>query len=212
MKKQGAKPVGRISCFVDGFNLYWGMKYKKLDRYLWLDIRKLMESVAGGPEHVVSVNYFTAFVLGDADKQKRQTSFIEALVEHSGLHVVLGSHQADDRVCKKCGHVETRYSEKMTDVGLAVQLMTEASQNTFDTAIILSADSDLVPSLQAVRDLYPEKTLISVFPPGRGSNHLRKASHGVIRIDSEPLFAACQLPEEITKGDGYVLRRPDAWK
>ncbi|MGH9629467.1 MAG: NYN domain-containing protein [Bryobacteraceae bacterium] len=47
-------------------------------------------------------------------------------------------------------------SEKMTDVNIAVELLQDAFQGAFDTAILISADSDLIAPIAAVRRLSGE--------------------------------------------------------
>ncbi len=48
-------------------------------------------------------------------------------------------------------------NETMTDVNIAVELMQDAFHNNFDTAILVSADSDLVGPVVAVQKLLPQK-------------------------------------------------------
>ena len=55
----------------------------------------------------------------------------------------------------------------MTDVNIAVQLLGDAQDKVFDTAIVISADSDLAGPVQAIRSRYPNKRAIIAFPPER---------------------------------------------
>jgi hypothetical protein len=48
-------------------------------------------------------------------------------------------------------------NETMTDVNIAVELMQDAFHNNFDTALLVSADSDLVGPVVAVQKLLPQK-------------------------------------------------------
>jgi hypothetical protein len=41
------------------------------------------------------------------------------------------------------GYVCTTHHEKMTDVNIAVELLTDAFQDSFDVALLISADGDL---------------------------------------------------------------------
>lgn len=50
----------------------------------------------------------------------------------------------------------TSYEEKMTDVNIAVELLGDAQDDAFDTAIIISGDSDLTPPVRATLSRYPE--------------------------------------------------------
>ena len=57
----------------------------------------------------------------------------------------------------------------MTDVNISVALLGDAQDDLFDTAMIVSADSDLVGPVQAVLRRYPEKRVLIAFPPRRVS-------------------------------------------
>jgi uncharacterized LabA/DUF88 family protein len=58
-----------------------------------------------------------------------------------------------------------RFYWKMTDVNIAVEMLVDAYNNTFDTALLISADSDLTAPLVAIRNLFPGKRVIVAFPP-----------------------------------------------
>ena len=64
-----------------------------------------------------------------------------------------------------------------TDVNISVELMADAFQNQFDTALIVSADSDLVGPVETVRRLFPTKRMVVAFPPKRTSFALQKAAN-----------------------------------
>jgi uncharacterized LabA/DUF88 family protein len=98
----------------------------------------------------------------------------------------------------------------MTDVNIATSLLTDAFQNRFDTALLVTADSDLTAPIDAVRRLFPAKRVVIAFPPERFSMTLRRAAHAFIHIERTHLLAS-QLPDTITKPDGYVLKRPAHW-
>jgi hypothetical protein len=50
----------RVITYIDGFNLYYGLKEKGWKRYYWLDIRKLSESLLKPWQELNEVKYFTA--------------------------------------------------------------------------------------------------------------------------------------------------------
>jgi uncharacterized LabA/DUF88 family protein len=98
----------------------------------------------------------------------------------------------------------------MTDVNIAVELLTDAFEDRFDTALLISADSDLRAPLQKIRQLFPEKRIVVAFPPNRHSFELRSTAHAYLTIGRASL-AKSQFPPEIVKADGYVLSRPASW-
>ena len=93
---------------------------------------------------------------------------------------------------------------------IATQILLDAFDHKFDTALVISGDSDLVPPIRAIRQRYPAKRIIAIFPPSRTSSELRKACDGFFQIGRANL-AASIFPDEVTKPDGYVLKRPPSW-
>ena len=49
----------RVIVYVDGFNLYYGLKDSGLRRYYWLDIQKLAKNLLKPNQRLVAVRYFT---------------------------------------------------------------------------------------------------------------------------------------------------------
>ena len=94
----------------------------------------------------------------------------------------------------------------MTDVNIATQLLIDAFEDRFDTALIISSDSDLTTPVRRVRKRLLNRRLI-VAPPNRRSDQWRKAAHGYIVIDADSLRQNV-LPDEIPTTDGFVLIRP----
>jgi uncharacterized LabA/DUF88 family protein len=114
------------------------------------------------------------------------------------------------RQCHACGAQWLSYEEKMTDVNMAVQMLTDAYEDLFDTAILISGDSDLTTPVTTLRRQFPSKRLIVAFPPGRKSNELSKASNGFFTI-GEAHLRQSQFPDQLSRPDGYVLIRPATW-
>ena len=52
----------------------------------------------------------------------------------------------------------------MTDVNIATQILIDAYQDNFDMAMLISGDSDLVPPIKAVHELFPKKRVFVTFP------------------------------------------------
>ena len=80
------------------------------------------------------------------------------------------------------------YSEKMTGVTIAVTLLADAHMNEFDTAIVVSGDSDLSP-------------------PKRSSFDLRQVANDSFRM-SDSAIRQSQLPSTVTKSDGTLPQCP----
>ncbi|GAJ06134.1 unnamed protein product, partial [marine sediment metagenome] len=68
-----------------------------------------------------------------------------------------------------------RYSEEeRTDVNIAIYLFKLAIQDKFDKAYIISGDSDLIPSIEAVKILFPHKQIGVTIPIGRRAELLKQ--------------------------------------
>jgi uncharacterized LabA/DUF88 family protein len=91
----------------------------------------------------------------------------------------------------------------MTDVNIAVELLQDAFDDRFDVALVVSADSNLVPPIAAVRRRFPKKKVTVAFPPDRRSTQLAKTATEWINV-SEQSLRQSQLPDRVTKSDGYV--------
>jgi hypothetical protein len=65
--------VARVIAYVDGFNLYHGLRERFRHRYLWLDLHRLVQRLRPG-DTIVAVRYFTAAVRNDPPALARQQS------------------------------------------------------------------------------------------------------------------------------------------
>lgn len=200
----------RVITYIDGFNMYCGIKSKGWQRYFWLDVQALSRNLLKADQTLSQTKYFTARVSGPADKAKRQRTYIDAIQTRPEVSIFFGHFLATPRECRNCGFTYDAFQEKMTDVNIAVELLQDAFQDAFDTAILMSADSDLIASIEAVKKLFPQKRIIVVCPPGRFSVNLTKAAHGYITL-GHGLIEKSQFPNEVTTASGFVLRRPTSW-
>ncbi len=50
----------RVIAYIDGFNLYFGLKAMGWRRYYWLDLFKLSRNLLKTNQELVAVKYFTA--------------------------------------------------------------------------------------------------------------------------------------------------------
>lgn len=143
------------------------------------------------------------------DKQKRQNTFIEAL-ETVNTKIFYGHYQKSPVECKRCGNVWPNYNEKMTDVNIATQMLIDASKDRYDTAMLISGDSDLVPPIKAIHDNFPEKRVFVAFPPKRYNNSVALVAKGSMIIGRKNI-ANSQFDTEIVKASGFKLKKPNEW-
>lgn len=210
MESDARNTAMRVVTYIDGFNLYHGMREGNYRHCYWLDVQRLAMHVMGSGTKLTEVKYFTSRVKGPEPTRLRQSTYLDALVQWGGVRVIEGQFLQGQLNCHNCGHTWPKHEEKMTDVNIATELLTDAFQGRFDLAVILSGDSDLTPPILAIKRHLPMLKVRVAFPPNRVSSHLRQAAHNFFRITLDHLEAS-QLPDEITKPNGHVLRRPASW-
>ncbi|MGI8335589.1 NYN domain-containing protein [Actinomadura scrupuli] len=200
----------RVAVYVDGFNLYHGIHGRWGRKYLWLDLEALGHRLIRPPQSLVAARYFSAPVRNDPESAARQKLYLRALRTRPTVDVTLGRFQQKHPYCRSCGATWTSYEEKETDVSIAVALVEDSVNDLFDTAVLISADSDLCPGIRAMRRLTPQRRIITVFPPGRRSDALRRACDGVRHLD-EATLRQSQLPDSVPGPSGLVYKRPAHW-
>ena len=201
----------RVIAYIDGFNLYYGLRASRWQRFYWLNLRQVALHLLKPDQTLVEAKYFTALVTTPPDKNRRQAAYLEALGTLQDFSIHYGHYLADTVVCRQCGHSYTTHHEKMTDVNIATEMLSDAFTDQFDVALVFSADSDLVGPVQKVRQLFPEKRVVVVFPPARHSNALKKAANATLHLDRATL-AQSVFPDQVVKPDGFVLHRPTEWR
>jgi len=199
----------RILALVDGFNLYHSLQEEpNFHRYKWLDIRKLLETYF--PRGLEKVLYFTSLTPWDIDKVERHKVFIRAL-ESTGVEMVYGKFKDKDRRCPKCKQNYKSREEKQTDVSIALTLFRMAYEKKFDEAVLLTGDSDQLPTLKEVHKCFPGLKLGVLLPIGREAAELKIESDFYLRI-RERVLSKCLFDETLTLKDGSIIRCPAEWK
>ena len=102
------------------------------------------------------------------------------------------------------------YEEKRTDVAIAVSLVALAYQKAYDKAILISADSDMIPAVQEAKRVHPTGTIINVVPIERRARALRNYVDQQIRMKTKHL-ANSRTPNRYTHSSGHVIRCPKTW-
>jgi uncharacterized LabA/DUF88 family protein len=200
----------RVIAYIDGYNLYYGLRDRGWKRFYWLDLQKLAEQYLRSDEELSETKYFTTIVKKPDDKRRRQQVYLEALQTIPKLSMFYGHFLSDTITCRNCGHTYTTHHEKMTDVNISVELMKDAFQDKFDTALLISADSDLVSPIRTIHQLFPNKKVTSIFPPRRFSLALRSVSARTLHMGHLELTKSL-LPDQVNK-NGIILNCPISWR
>jgi len=216
--------MAKVSFFIDGFNVYHSLKdeydiingingrYKhyKYRKYLWLDFHTLSQRFTRKGDTLGDVFYFSALAFWKPDSVKRHKLFISAL-ESRGINIILGKFKEKDRFCNNCKAYFKAHEEKQTDVNIGLYLLKEAFGNSYDTAIILTNDTDLIPAIKVVKGSFPHKKIGVLFPIGRWSSELNAASDFSRKIKKSDLLKS-QFSDNVTLPSGVVLTRAPNWK
>ena len=78
-----------------------------------------------------------------------------------------------------------KYHEKGVDVQLAVDLLVGAYENTYDTAILLSSDTDLIPAIKKAKEL------------GKAVEYIGFAHKPTIALQTHATLSRLLIQEEI---------------
>ncbi|MEV0592318.1 NYN domain-containing protein [Nonomuraea cavernae] len=212
----GDKPNGemaRVGVYVDGFNLYYGLRLLSRRRDLWLDLGELARNLLRSGQSLEHVTYFTALVRADPLAVARQRAYLAALRCH-GTEVVLGRFQEQVKRCRACGATWRSYEEKKTDVAIASAMVADVALGRVDVVMLVSADSDLCAAVERVREIDARRgaktRVVSVFPPGKSADGLRKCSDAWFPLGAA-VVRRSQLPEVVAGRDGARYHRPPHW-
>ena len=85
----------RVTAYIDGFNLYFGLRQSQLRRYYWLDLPALITTLLKPDQQLVATHYFTARIKTNgynAADAKRQSDYIDALTARPGLTTQFGHY------------------------------------------------------------------------------------------------------------------------
>ena len=180
----------RVIIYIDGFNFYYGLKTAPWKKYYWLDIVKLMESFL----------------------RPNQEAFFQANKENPKFKLILGKYLKKEIECFKCHNIIHTYEEKESDVRIATQIVADAFQHNCDLAIIVSADSDMIPAVELAKEA--KINVFIYFPPHQYSSNLATMGNGapIQMLRYEKRFKQALLPDKITLANGFELSIPTEWK
>lgn len=210
----------KASVYVDGFNLYYGLKYYERHgkRYRWLDLAALCRQEL--PQHTVTrIRYFTALVKprpNDPRQPQRQQVYIRALETIPGLTVHYGRFLDSEVWMPVAGSPPstaqkvrvTKTEEKGSDVNLASMLLCDGFDGEYDLAVILSNDSDLSMPIELVRKKLKKAAGI-LSPNRRYGSELRRVATFFQPIQ-EASLAASQFPPTLVDANGTITK-PTGW-
>ena len=205
----------KICVYIDGFNLYYGCL--KNTSFRWLDVHSMC-SLLFPHDEIIAIKYFTAPVKldmneSDAERPNRQQIYFRALKTIPHLEIIEGvflKHTVSMKLAKKNEYaLVIKYEEKGTDVNIATHLVHDAHRKTFEKAVLISNDSDLVTPIKVItEELHLPVTLIS--PYDRNNIQLKMVSTDIKQI-RKGLLRVSQFSEDL-KDEVGKFSIPEKWK
>jgi uncharacterized LabA/DUF88 family protein len=198
----------RVRVYIDGFNIYHAIDALQKPHLKWLNHRRLAESFLRRGEQLDEVNFFTAVLRWDAAKQRRHVNYLKAL-RAVDVRIHESRFTKVDRKCRAYGNTCPFHEEKQTDVGIAVKMVTDAMSGGVDRLVLLTADSDQIPTARFIGSL-PKTELTLMFPPNRGSQARDLGNHIPDRHEITPgRLGTCVFPRTVVDKRGKpVAFRP----
>lgn len=196
----------RAVLYVDGFNLYHPINDLRASHLKWLDLTALGRLICQDRGHeLVGVTYCTAFQKNDPAKMVRHKTYIAALESTGMVKIEMGHYMEQPTpACINCGKTGTKQTEKQTDINVALSLFSDAMQDKFDWAYLLSADSDQAATARYMRNFFAEKKLVSVVPPGKEiSNNIANYVDGKRKLNRDDL-EKCRFRSILLFEDGKM--------
>ena len=179
------KKQKRIAVYIDGSNLYYKLRDLKLQNITYFRFGNFAKWLARGNK-VVAKRYYVGVVRAkENDKKGRKLQRNQVkLFNHlsspkEGFIVKRGVIMKNDGV----------YHEKGVDVKIAIDLLVGAYENFYDTAIIISSDTDLVPAIEKVKSLGKEVEYIGfAHKPSFGVQKYATITRLLVREELEPFI------------------------
>lgn len=209
----------RVRFYIDGFNFYYGIKRSKAvdakwGNAYWIDVVKLCESFIGPDEVVDKVIYFTASPLSPS-KNSRQSAFLNAnkFLNGDKFEIVRGKYLQKVIVCPACNYSISKPEEKKTDVNISVKMIEDCIHRNTDKIVLISADTDLIPPLELIKQNFQNVKIKVVFPPSNFNHDFSTMLVGwnqkpTLMLKNYERFKNAIMSDVV--GEKYTI--PEEWK
>ena len=228
----------RTACFVDGYNLFYGLLAGT--QYKWLDLPSLLAHIlrVEHPDNtLVSVSFFTSGVKPSLASRgirskEAQDSYLRALIAR-GVDVTYGRHQLESGKAPRFVNKNTpasrldqvdiwKLEEKETDVHIAISMYRLAARQAslmpeerIQQIVLVSADTDMTPALRALREDFPNLRIGVILPHREGIKRtipgsLKHHAHWMRHIVTTEELASHQFPNWVSTQKKPAVK-PDYW-
>ncbi len=192
--------VNRALVFIDGSNFYYKLRSLAPDkkgsfRLLDFNYKKFAKKLIKGSA-LIEIRYYIGAIKrqNDSNKEKSEKLYADqqkllAKLHQEGVKIILGN---------LIQHPDKSFHEKGVDVRIAVEMIRMARENVYDTAYLLSSDTDLIPAIEEVHSLGKKVVYVGI---SKGQSFgLTKISDSTILIREEDILP-CFLVPDTTKGN-----------
>lgn len=228
----------RTACFVDGYNLFYGLLANT--EYKWLDMPALLSHIIKVENPTFQPEVFKYFTSGVKPKLatrgtksvEAQNSYIRALKAHD-VEITMGRHTLEPARAPRYDGKGTQPSrqnqldiwkleEKETDVSIAISMYRlAAKQSSFpiedriNHLVLVSADTDMSPALQAIREDFPDFHIGVILPHREGIKRtlpgsLQNQAHWMRQRVTLDELKNHQFPDRIPTKKKPIIK-PDYW-
>lgn len=184
-------------------------------RFYWIDFYTLCSQFVDlNVCEIVKIKYFTAPPLNPDKKQRQATLLaVNKLLNPNIFEVIPGKYYNKQVFCPNCNGSISRPEEKRTDVNISVHLIGDCALDKTDVLNLVSADSDLVPPLEFIKENYPDKNLKVYFPPNRKSTDILNLAKNNVKFleKNKKRFENSIMEKEITVNQ-KTYRIPSKWE
>jgi uncharacterized LabA/DUF88 family protein len=199
----------RVSIYIDGFNLYHSTLQHAHPDCRWLNLWEISRRLINPKtEEITAVYYLSALTTWIPARAKKHLLYIHAL-RTVGVKDILGKFNLRDRKCPLCKGCYQAHEEKKTDINIAITLLADAVADRFDTALILSGDSDLAPVTTKLKELCPGKKIGIIVPQNQSAMNLKQHADFFKKIQDRDLKKSL-LPQQVT-WNGTIITAPAGW-
>ncbi len=191
----------RVAVFIDGSNLYFKLRTlipHKMD-FIHYRYRDLALSLLNDNQRLAYIGYYVG-VVRDTKRTKNHQKTLELVKNQQKLFEQL-RHQQVDTVKGYLLERDGKYFEKGVDVRLAVDIVTMAQAKKYDTGIVISSDTDLIPAIQAAQN--HKREIVHV-----GFEH--QPSLALIRYANRSHLVTRKEAEQFTKPSLAIKRFDDS--
>lgn len=167
----------KVAVYIDGNNFYHKLKDLKLDNLTSFNYHRFSEWLAGTRKIIFSCYYIGVVRAKEGDEKGQQ-------MRKDQQRLFSRLQSTEQNFIIKKGHLMQNdgiYHEKGVDVQIAIDMLIGAYKNFYDSAILISSDTDLIPAIKQVRNLKKEVEYV-------GFSH--KPSLGLIGVVNSPKLLA----------------------